>query len=698
MRDAAHRLPPRSPKKKDVAPQPEKTGYTIDRTYHPVEVNPVNQKYTINKLDDIVNLSQFAGFTEDQEKRLLSDYFFISPSDTEQPFLAYETNGYKSIPSFITSDSVLHSFHMFYDYTLKSLETDRLSSLMKDMTVHMLDASLQQYAEIKDSSLKKSAGKNAAYFAVAAELLGEDKDVKLPADMEKAVKEELKSIDSASGRSESAIFGFDIDYTQFIPRGHYTRTEELKNYFKAAMWYGTVPFPFEIDKKPAYDSVRQASLMTLAITNGQAAYDDYKELYDITEFLVGSSDDLNVYDYQTLLSKAVGDKISTGDLADAANLKKIIAEAKKLPAPKIQQDLEGIPGGQQFRFMGQRYVPDSQILQELSDYKARPFPKGLDPMAILGSDNAHDLLFDTYDEDGKWDKYAEKYDKLRTEFNGLTGEDWRENVYTGWLWSLKSLFEKEDYSPSFMQKEAWGNKQLMTGLGSWTELRHDTILYAKAAGAERGDGYSGYKPTGYVEPVPEFYNRLLWVSNALDDYVKYLQQNGADSDRMTRISKGYDTMNEVIANLRDISVKELEGKELTDDEWLFIYNYGAYLEGMTNSVVEDENGEPLRWFDLTSETDRNMACVADVHTSGDKCLEEGIGQAYDIYAAVPMMGKIYLTRGVCFNYYEFTWPTADRLTDEKWQQLLKDGSVEMPPWEKDMISDKKSDIPYPEAD
>ena len=43
--------------------------------------------------------------------------------------------------------------------------------------------------------------------------------------------------------------------------------------------------------------------------------------------------------------------------------------------------------------------------------------------------------------------------------------------------------------PSFMRNEAWTDKSLNTSLGSWAELRHDTILYAKQSGIEcGGDG------------------------------------------------------------------------------------------------------------------------------------------------------------------------------------------------------------------
>ena len=42
--------------------------------------------------------------------------------------------------------------------------------------------------------------------------------------------------------------------------------------------------------------------------------------------------------------------------------------------------------------------------------------------------------------------------------------------------------------PSFMTNSAWTRKDLNTILGSWTELKHDTLLYAKQVMAEMGGG------------------------------------------------------------------------------------------------------------------------------------------------------------------------------------------------------------------
>ena len=49
---------------------------------------------------------------------------------------------------------------------------------------------------------------------------------------------------------------------------------------------------------------------------------------------------------------------------------------------------------------------------------------------------------------------------------------------------------------------------MLTALGSWTELRHDTILYAKQTMAEMGGLEEPQSPRGYVEPNPALWARL----------------------------------------------------------------------------------------------------------------------------------------------------------------------------------------------
>jgi hypothetical protein len=50
-----------------------------------------------------------------------------------------------------------------------------------------------------------------------------------------------------------------------------------------------------------------------------------------------------------------------------------------------------------------------------------------------------------------------------------------------------------------------------------------------------------------------------------------------------------------------------------------------------------------------------------------------------MFVVVPIEGKLYLTRGAVFTYYEFRQPSSNRLTDEEWQRMLKSGEAPAPP-------------------
>ena len=95
-----------------------------------------------------------------------------------------------------------------------------------------------------------------------------------------------------------------------------------------------------------------------------------------------------------------------------------------------------------------------------------------------------------------------------------------------------------------------------------------------------------------------------------------------------------------------------------------------------------------------------MAVIADVHTmapnkySPGGYLEVGVGNADEIYAVVPIGGKLYLTRGAVFSYYEFQ--NKKRLTDEEWQKSIKqDKQPKRPVWTDSFIRQTQKTIPVP---
>jgi hypothetical protein len=213
-----------------------------------------------------------------------------------------------------------------------------------------------------------------------------------------------------------------------------------------------------------------------------------------------------------------------------------------------------------------------------------------------------------------------------------------------------------------MQNELWQRKQLVTGLASWTELKHDTILYAKQVYAERGGGPETL-PTGFVEPEPTFYARMAALAQLTRTGLE--QRNLIDksnSDVLQRLEK-------TALTLKTISEKELTNQKLTDEEKTFIAYWGATIESYTLDAA-DADATGRKYIDK-----QDAALVADVATGIDQVLTEATGRVNLIYVAVPVNGKVILTKGAVYSQYEFTVKPNERLTDETWQQLLNDGKA-----------------------
>ena len=233
-----------------------------------------------------------------------------------------------------------------------------------------------------------------------------------------------------------------------------------------------------------------------------------------------------------------------------------------------------------------------------------------------------------------------------------------------------------DNYPQFMRSTAWLDKQLNTALGSWTELRHDTLLYAKQVYAEMGAGAlpppTPEPPKGYVEPVPEVYARISALASmtltGLKDRGLLLE---ADEQALT-------SMVEIATRLQTISEKELRGEALTDEEYEKIRFYGGDIERLTFAAGLDPS-DPLGGQPQGATP--QAAIVADVATNPNDgvVLEEGVGRVFPIYVVVPIEGKLTVTIGGVFSQYEFEHPIDDRLTDEAWQEMLDAGNA--PPLE-----------------
>ncbi|MGC9356776.1 MAG: DUF3160 domain-containing protein, partial [Anaerolineae bacterium] len=341
-------------------------------------------------LDAVANRDRFA-LSPDQTLLLRENGFVAKPADWLEYFQLYENVRYQDLPVFVTTDSVYHVYHLLFDKLLRDLERDALAPNLVTLTNALAEAARVQYEQAQGTPLEDSALRVWGYFVVPQQLLLESPPP-IPGPLAQMVNDELALITAHSGIDMSPLLTlpeafeeglfcdpnatpeeaekfYCEDYSQYVPRGHYTRDEQLMRYFRAMMWYGRI----NLRLKHARET-RMALLVTKLIretsVNGQPAAEIWASIYDPTVFLVGKSDDLSFHEYGPLMDVVYGPNPTLNDLADDAKLTTFRDAARQLPPPQINsmwvyiwEDEEEATQG--FRFMGQRFVLDAYIFEQM---------------------------------------------------------------------------------------------------------------------------------------------------------------------------------------------------------------------------------------------------------------------------------------------------------------------------------------------
>jgi hypothetical protein len=640
-----------------------------------------------------LDLSQVQGMdayalSTGQKNGLSGNGFVVQPpfpGQYREFYQVYESLRYNEVPVFVTTDSVYHVYHLIFDKMLRDLEREYFIATLKSLTTTLLNASHDQFVQSQGTALEDPARRNVAFFAVAGALLGLPDAV--PAEAADLVSAELTLINATAGFEISPIWDrTDLeddkklreDYSQYIPRGHYTKSEELKQYFKAMMWYGRMTFRLRDAFETQRALLATQAIRTSATADGIAAETLWKNVYEPTVFIVGKADDLSYTEYGALADSVFGAGAPISAYSDSAQIAEFMEAAKTLPPPQVNsmwvwiwEDKTDATKG--FRMMGQRFTLDEYVFGQMiwrnvgTQLEPRGLPKALDFFAALGSGEALSLL------NGMGENQYPNFDKQMTKVQGeiaaLQQDTWTQNLYYAWLYSFDPLISAKDSRyPAFMQNQAWTRKDLHTALASWTELKHDTILYAKQVMAEMGGGGAPEPPHGYVEPNPEAYARLRALA--------MMTRSGLLNRQLLSETTGgnLDNLIGLLEFLQSAAERELAGQILTDEEYWRIQYYGGALEALTLAATDREGGNDYR--DLS---DQRAALVADVATGLDKTgnlsvLEEGVGQPTVIVVVLPD-SPYRLAVGAVFTYYEFTVAPSERMTDETWQAMVEAGTA-----------------------
>ncbi|MFC1509809.1 DUF3160 domain-containing protein, partial [Candidatus Omnitrophota bacterium] len=224
-----------------------------------------NVRYPFN---DVTNLWQYGNYSQNQADMLNKNRFIVTGKEHDFFHWLYESYSryfFKKaylIPLFITTDSTLELFHLFFDFSLRTVEEEKLLPLLKQLVRGCSNnvENMKNQAETQD--MKNDCVFLQNFFSVAENLLSLS-----PGSENGLVNQELSFIEGHDGTVKSPVLQQNIDYTNFTVRGHYSKNESLGMYFRAMMWFGQAMFRTEVRGNPerALLETRRALIITLML-------------------------------------------------------------------------------------------------------------------------------------------------------------------------------------------------------------------------------------------------------------------------------------------------------------------------------------------------------------------------------------------------------------------------------------------------
>ena len=631
--------------------------------------------YRVN-MDNLLNAMQLESFDPRLKDQLGRNGFAIVPARHNQLFQVYESNDYSNFPNFVTTDLYLQLYHLYFDCLLRDIEQKKLHNVVLKLCERGRELTTGTTAEQKWLR---------TYFDVAYALIKGEKGAA------GTVAREVEKVNKSTADT-SAYLGYkDIlfSYPLFRPRGHYSRNNTLKTYFRAMMWLQTVPFGTDVPSQ-----LRSAVVLAELTAKDAKMRELYLQLSEPMTWLFGAPDNITILQVYELMkgqnaSELLNNKKAMSHLRGEIE---VLAKQQMRIRPKYERT-----SPYKINLLPQRYMPDSEVLLEMVDYNHRPThraqPQGLDVMASMGVQSAERILIDELKEAQQWDGFVAALSKMKERMKEI---DWQQTVSTRWMDALKTMNDTCKGYPYFMLTPGWQKKDLNAALASWAELRHDAILYAKQPmGAECGGGGPPDPVlTGYVEPNVKFWRKAISLLKATVDVLERYHLTTEKAENTTT------RMKEEAEFLLRVSERELAGIKLEEADYDELKHIGATFENISLDLVRDANMFLMGWDDVQG-TDRKVALIADVYTANadnnpaKSVMYVGVGLADEIYCVVEVNGYLWLMRGAVLSYRETKRPLdMQRMTDEEWQKKMEtDPEDGRPVWMKDIIVPLK-EVPH----
>jgi hypothetical protein len=629
-------------------------------------------------------------------RRLDQNGFVISKRQQFPTFLrGYAAIYMEHLPVYVSADAMLDAVHRSYDAMLESIERSilvpELTELLRLMQsgIATADASPETQADLR------------LYLEVAAALLSEEQN---PAGLSPAGAALVAKARAASGIESVPLFGIDrlMDFSQFTPRGHYT--QGLESYFRAMIWLGRVDFRL-IETQPDGSLVfrrgQYEAVLALQQLMTERATELWSHIDGAVQSFVGESDSMTVPEITKLVAdlgglaaaRAASDTAVTAAIRDGGYGEQQIASHLMVNNNVVKT----LPLNRSFLVFGQRYIADSHVFSEVvyDRIASRMMPNPLDAaFAALGNNQALRLIPDLQ----AVEELPGALGGMRHLIDDHPQSFWDANLYNLWSSALRALSPAPDASapsevglPSVAGTEAWGRRLLNTQLGSWAQLRHDTLLYAKQS-------YSGIPgcefPDAYVEPYPEFFAALVRYADRGDEIARIA---AANEYLGPAISRYFAKLRSTSALLGQMAEQQRIGTPHSAEQLAFINDAIRVEEDNSGCTVVQI---PEGWYaDLFFQRERSIEqdlTIADVHTQPADEFGNMVGKVLHVGTSFPRLMAVTVDTctgarayvGMAYAYHEQVTDDFERLTDEVWTERIESGNEPADvPWVADIVAE-----------
>jgi hypothetical protein len=229
---------------------------------------------------------------------------------------------------------------------------------------------------------------------------------------------------------------------------------------------------------------------------------------------------------------------------------------------------------------------------------------------------------------------------------------------------------------------------LNTQLGSWAQLRHDTLLYAKQS-------YTGIPecefPDAYVEPNPEFFHALVGFAERGAALVESLPGG--------RYSMGarqyFATLASTATLLGQMAEQQKTGTPFTEAQLAFINDaVRINQEDVVCTTIDVPDG----WYaDLFYQREKSIEqdlTIADVHTQPAELDGSIVGKVLHVGTGFPRLMALTVDSctgprayvGMAYAYHELVTRDFERLTDEQWTQRAQSTPPADVPWMETIVA------------